>query len=169
MKIFFFCLLLSIAFVFPANIYADYVMPYPGAMPGNKLYNMYEIADAIRGWWSFGNLTQHTYHQAIADKKLIEAKTLFEYKQYLLASEALFAYKTHIVLAKNALLAAAKEGKDISQKKKRFQEALLVHKSILEKLKNELPKEFLWQPEKDAPQMLQIHNILDETITKDDE
>ena len=94
--ILFITLLLYFFPVIGAFAQGDYVLPYPGAMPGNRLYTISKIVDYIQSWWSFGNLSQFTYQLSMADKKLVEAKTLFEYKQYLLASDGLARYQSHL-------------------------------------------------------------------------
>ena len=139
-------------------------MPYPAAMPGNKLYKISEAFDIVKGWWSFGNLAQFSYNLNIADKKLIEAKTLFEYKQYLLAANALPQYTLHLDLAQQALKKAKKEGKDISKKQILFLQAIDAHREILEQIQQETPENFLWQPEKQKPQTIKIRKLLKDAI-----
>jgi len=71
------------------QVRAEYVLPYPSAMPGNKLYRIMRIIDELKKPLYFGSITRYKYHLSLADKYLVEAKTLFEYKQYLLAVDAL--------------------------------------------------------------------------------
>src|SRR5687768_12398331 len=75
----------------PASTLAqsDYVLPYPSSMPGSSLYKIRLIFEEINKYWYFGNISQFTYNLRQSDKYLIEAKTLFEYKQYFLAYQAL--------------------------------------------------------------------------------
>jgi len=62
-------------------IHAEYVLPYPSYMPGNKIYRVSRVVDKIKKYWYFGNIAQIKYHLALADKYLVEAKTLMEYDQ----------------------------------------------------------------------------------------
>lgn len=143
---------------------AEYVLPYPSFMPGHPLYKASSLVDKLQEWWSFGSLAKFKYHLDMADKKLVEAKTLFEYKQYLLAVNAIEAYEYHLRRANNFLGEARIEGKDISQKKAIFKSAIAKHREILERLKEENPKEFFWKPEKEKPQTIEIENILNGAI-----
>ncbi len=143
---------------------AAYMLPYPGLMPGNKLYRFKKIWDKVFSYWSFGSFAQHKYNLALADKKLVEAKILFEYQQYPLALRALSDSNKHWQESGNFLEQAGKEGKDISRKQENFQSASGKHQEILLNLKKSLPEEFLWQPEKVAAQNLEIKKILDEAV-----
>lgn len=165
-KIFFNLILLIVWFIFSTNhIFAsDYVLPYPSFMPGYPLYKVSEFYDAAKQIWSFGNIAKFKYHLSIADKKLVEAKTLFEYQQYLLAARAISTYTLHIDLAGRSMNEAKKEGKNITEKKIILQRAIKKHEEILKKLKEEQPKQFVWKPEKDRPETIEIEKILDNAI-----
>src|SRR5438876_8559854 len=71
------------------TVHADYVLPYPSFMPGNKFYKISKIIETFEKWWYWGSIGQTKYNMQLADKYLVEAKTLFEYKQYFLALKAL--------------------------------------------------------------------------------
>ena len=64
---------------------SQYVLPYPSAMPGSFLYKLNLVQEEILRYWYFGDFGQFKYNLGLSDKYLVEAKTLFEYKQYLLA------------------------------------------------------------------------------------
>lgn len=150
----------------PKHVLAEteYVMPYPGVMPGNKFYKVAEIVAYARGWWSVGNFSQFVYNLSRADIKLIEAKTLFEYKQYLLASKAIDRYKNHLRRAYTHLGKARLEGKNTTEKRQLFTAAIRKHREILEAIKREQPETFLWEAEKSTPQLINIKEMLDDAI-----
>ena len=75
--------------VVPLAQAVDYVLPYPSYMPGNPMYKIRQILERAQEYWYFGDMAKVKYHLKMADKYLVEAKTLFEYKQYLLAVDAL--------------------------------------------------------------------------------
>lgn len=167
MKFFLSIFFTFIVFIISAkNIYAQqlHVLPYPSEMPGSKLYALYLIKEAILKYWYFGNFSQFTYNLMYADKYLVEAKTLFEYQQYLLGSKALKKSDTYFQNAPLFLTKAQKEGKDISQKQRIYAEAAQKHTEILLKLRQETPKDFLWQPEKSGSSMLELWKEIDESI-----
>lgn len=156
-------LLLSYFILFPSRVWAqEYVLPYPSFMPGHPFYNIQNFIDTIQEFYSFGSFSKFKYHLGMADKKLVEAKTLFEYRQYLLASQALPQYESHLRRANYYLGQAKNEGKNISQKSKILKNATAKHRQVLERLEKELPEQFLWQPEKDKPQVIEIKKILNE-------
>ena len=88
----------------------------------------------------------------MADKYLVEAKTLFEYEQYLLATHALDKSNFHW------------QKIDASQKKEVFQTAASKHQEVLSNLARELPEEILWQPEKQAAEKLEINKLLKKSL-----
>lgn len=146
------------------NAESNYVLPYPSEMPGSKLYKAFVLWDELMAYWYFGSLSQFTYNLEQSDKYLVEAKTLFEYKQYLLAESALEKSDEYFSQAKRALDEASKEGKDIKNTKALFREAAKKHIEVLEVTKIEAPEAFTWQPEKIQPSILQIGKDLTESI-----
>ena len=147
-------------------VHASYVLPYPSYMPGNKLYKISRIADQLKEYWYFGNIAKTKYYLALSDKYLVEAKTLFEYKQYFLALDALDRSSKYVQRLHVLILTSKQENKDISSMLPIIREYILVHESILNTLKNQLPSEILWQPEKQSSVLLPLHELLDAAIEK---
>lgn len=122
-------------------VYADYVLPYPSFMPGHKLYTLSRILDDLKGYWFWGNIAQTKYHQGLSDKYLIEAKTLFEYRQYHLAIDALRRSDQHF----------QKGMPDVARE---------AHIAALVLLKAQLPQTYVWQDEHRPPATLELHTAL---------
>lgn len=163
--IYFLVFLFSIA-VFSEKAYAQssYVLPYPSAMPGSFSYKLHLAWENLMEYWYFGNFGQFSYNLKQADKYLVEAKTLFEYKQYLLAYKALqksddYFIKTYLYLRK-----AKNESKNINQKQNLLKEASLKHKEKLNEIKPNIPENFVWQPEKAALVNLELRKKIEESI-----
>lgn len=152
--------------IFAPKIWAtsDYILPYPSFMPGHKLYFLEQIVDCLSYYWAFGNFARFKYELNLADKKVIEAKTLFEYRQYLLATKALSKSNQHFQKASLYLIKAEAEGKDISQKLANYQLAGNKHREVLKGLKEELPEDFLWQPENQETTRLDLERQIEEAI-----
>lgn len=136
----------------PRPAVAAYVLPYPSFMPGNKLYQVSRLIDEVKRYWYWGNLSSYRYYLGQSDKALVEAKTLFEYRQYLLAVNAL--------KRSNAALQHIPD----SLKGAEFIEAMEEHKKVISKLLGELPEEFIWRPEREESQTLQIHEELNRAL-----
>jgi len=151
-------------FLAAALLTITYMLPYPGLMPGHKLYRVREIFDYFNRFWAFGSFSQHKNELELADKKLVEARILFEYKQYPLAIKSLGQSNQHWRKAGNFLEQAKSEGKNISQKLANFEMAGEKHQEILVSLGKFLPEEFVWQPEKQVAQKLEIKKLLEEAI-----
>ena len=143
---------------------ADYVFPYPSYMPGNKIYRISRVVDQLKKFWYWGNIAQTKYHLALSDKYLIEAKTLFEYKQYLLAVDAL--ERSNQVLKETPLFISRAWGeeKDIGYLVDHVKYALDAHEEILADLIINLPISYLWTPEKTVPTPLHLHDIITKSI-----
>lgn len=166
MKLFLFLLTAALVLTYPRTTFAqsDYVLPYPGVMPGSKLYILQEMKNAALQYWYFGNFGQFTYNLKQSDKYLVEAKTLFEYKQYLLANIALKKSDGYFQKLPYNLEQARKEDKNISEKKKILESAALKHREILEKLGKEVPEHFSWTPEKKVSTELNLHENIERAI-----
>lgn len=157
-------IILLLLFSFVPFVNAEYVLPYPSYMPGNKLYTVSRIVDRISKYWYWGSIASLKYHLKMSDKYLIEAKTLFEYKQYLLAVDALKRSNGEFQKTPQSLLGAKKEGKDIIQLEKTVKEATQTHVYILNRLRETMPTEFNWTPEKQKPITLRIGSLLEKSI-----
>ena len=157
-------LLVELGFLSPTVRAEEYVLPYPSAMPGNYLYKLKLIWEKVQEFWSFGNFAKFSYNLKESDKYLVEAKTLFEYNQYLLATKALKKSDEYFSKIPVFLEAARKEGKNTENKKTLLGLAAQKHKAVLGKLLGELPPEFNWQPEKEKPTLIPIRDLLENSI-----
>ena len=143
---------------------SSYVLPYPSAMPGSFLYKLNLIQEEILKYWYFGDFGQFKYNLNQSDKYLVEAKTLFDYKQHLLAYQALQRSDNYFKKIEPNILAAKKNGKNTVDKEILLKEAAEKHKVELEKLKKNLPRTFEWRPEKQQPETLNLQDSLESSI-----
>lgn len=152
--------------VFPRDVFAQssYVLPYPSSMPGSIFYKPRIVWEKVMNYWHFGNFGQFEYNLKQSDKYLVEAKTLFEYKQFLLAYNALIKSDRYFMQSPLYLELARKENKNIKDKKNIFRGAALKHIEILYRLKNEVPKTFEWKPEKSSPTTLNLFEAISKSI-----
>ena len=154
-------------FIFSTNyVFAQssYVLSYPSAMPGSIFYKFNLIKDEILKFWYFGDFGQFDYTLRESDKYLVEAKTLFDYKQYLLGHKALLSSDRYFIKIKPALKSASKNGKNISAKQNLLKAAAGKHIEELKKIKNAVPESFEWAPEKDKPTNLELWKSIDRAI-----
>ena len=168
-KIFYFISILIILLQFsitPVFAQSEYVLPYPSTMPGSFFYRLHGISEKILPYWYFGNLGRFFYSLKESDKYLVEAKVLFEYKQYLLAIHALDASNRYFDVLSSLLKNAEKEGKDVFEKNNTYNQAALKHKEVLVQLMAVTPEVFIWQDEKKQPLKLSIHKQLKEAISR---
>lgn len=142
----------------PGRVFA-YDMPYPGLMPGNKLYRAEALFDKIYDIFVFGNFANFTYSLGRSDKKLIEAKVLLEYHQYLLGTKAIRISSSSFVKASASLAAAKKEGKNIDEKMTMLVQASSKHREIIDEIEKELPEGFFWKPERGEPEYIDFKGL----------
>jgi len=154
-------ILVSLSVLRSSHAASSYVLPYPSQMPGSKFYKINQAMEKISYFWYFGNFGKSYYYQRLSDKYLVEAKTLFEYKQYLLAYTSLLKSNQYFEKIYPYLLSAKVEGKNISEKHKIFRQEGLKHIEELNKLRKSTPEEFLWTPEKAKPTHLNIRSLID--------
>lgn len=165
----FFCLFLLVLFflVFlkaPVFAQSSYVLPYPSSMPGSISHKPRIVWEKIMKYWYFGNFGQFEYNLKQSDKYLVEAKILFEYKQFLLGYEALIKSDSYFLQVSSHLELAKRENKDIEDKKNILKSAALKHIEALDLLTNEVPKTFEWTPEKSSPTTLNLEKAISESI-----
>jgi hypothetical protein len=158
--------ILSFLAFFPSQSFAqsDYVLPYPSAMPGSIWYKIHLVQEKIDQFWYFGSFGQFDYNLKQSDKYLVEAKTLFEYRQFLLAYEALKKSDAYFQKVPYYLNRAEQEGKNIIDKKKILKAAALRHSEVLNRLQKEVPDTFFWQPEKKSATDLNIKQEVENSI-----
>jgi len=151
-------------FVFPLSVRAAYVLPYPSYMPGNKLYRISRIIDTLKRYWYFGNIAQIKYHMQLSDKYLIEAKTLMEYQQYLLGSDALLRSDKEFMQLPAYVQRVKAEHVDVTIYKQFIREEGMKHEEILSSLIQAIPKEFTWTPEKATATHLNLNEMVGHSI-----
>lgn len=163
LRIFLICLVL---FASPASVHAnsDYVLPYPSFMPGSKFYTVHLLWENIMKYWHFGSFSQFKYNLSLSDKYLVEAKTLFEYKQYYLGYSALQKSDKYFTDTLISLNKAKKENKNIVQKNNMLKSAARKHIEVLEDMKKIVPEEFVWQEEKKDPITLSLSQSVDKSV-----
>lgn len=141
-----------------------YVLPYPSSMPGSTFYEPRLIFDLAMKYWYFGDFGQFKYNLKQSDKYLVEARTLFEYKQYFLGYKALILSDRSFKDVKPALLNASRDGKNILDKNDLLKSASEKHVEELEKIKKMVPEEFDWTPEKSRPIKLNLWALVNNSI-----
>ncbi|HUD05207.1 MAG TPA: hypothetical protein VMR59_04460 [Patescibacteria group bacterium] len=158
-------LLITLLFL-TSTSYADssYVLPYPSTMPGGIYYKLHLVEEALLKYWYFGDFGQFNYNLKESDKYLVEAKTLFEYNQYLLGFSALEKSDAYFTNTLPNLLKAQNKGENILADSKLLSEAAQKHIEVLTKLKQEIPANFTWSPEKSLPTRLNLKASIDNSI-----
>lgn len=161
-----FLVIFSLNLTIPRFVFAEssYVLPYPSYMPGNFFYQPRIIISKISKYIYFGDFGKFDYNLKEADHYLVEAKTLFDYKQYLLATNALNKSDEYFKNIYPALENARKNGKDISERDLILKEASRKHMETLGDLVEYLPEEVEWVPENSTPVNLNLKKILENSI-----
>lgn len=145
---------------------SSYVLPYPSIMPGSFLYKPKVIFEQMSKYWYFGDFAQFSYNLKLADKYLVEAKTLFEYDQYLLAADALGKSDFYFDKTVSCLRQAKDNNKNTSEKQTLLKNAAEKHREVLKNIREDVPELFTWAPEKAASVTLSLHDTIDSAILK---
>lgn len=153
-----------LSIISPSFAFSTYVLPYPSSMPGSSIYKLHFIYEKLSKYKYFGDFGRFKYNLKYADKYLVEAKTLFEYNQYLLGYQALEKSNNYFGKINPALQTASTRGKNISEKKTILSQAAGEHIEILESIKSNTPAIFNWQPERSSPTVLNIHELIEKSI-----
>lgn len=154
------CLLLFFFTAALRQVFASYVLPYPSYMPGNKLYRLSRIVDRLKLSWSWGSIAQTKAYMSLSDKYLVEAKTLFAYKQYLLGADALKRSNTAYEQVPIYIQRGRSERKDMSSVVTQVRESVVVHTEFLSQMEKEVPREFVWTPEKTSATSLPLSEYI---------
>ncbi len=157
---------MSFFLFFAPKAFADspYVLPYPSFMPGTIFYKIDKVFQLADKYWYFGDFGQFTYNLKESDRYLVQAETLFQYKQYLLAVEALRQSDAYFQKTQPNLDKAQKDGKDISDDELLLHQAAQRHIEVLQFLQTITPQVFNWTPEKSASSKLNIYTELQNSI-----
>lgn len=148
----------------PSFAESSYVLPYPSYMPGNFMYKPRILISEISKFIYFGDFGKYDYNLKESDHYLVEAKTLFDYDQYLLAVGALKKSDNYFNKIYPNLLNAKRNGKDISEKEMILKEASRRHMEELGHLRGNLPAKIDWVPEDSPPTSLELEKIINESI-----
>ena len=147
-----------------AHAASPYVLPYPSAMPGSIFYKLNLIQDEVLKYWYFGNFGQFKYSLSQSDKYLVEAKTLFDYKQYLLAHQALQKSDNYFRKIEPAIFSAKQNGKNVVEKEETLEESAKKHIEELLELQKNLPPSIEWRPEKQQSKILKLSEAIENSI-----
>jgi len=163
------CLIILVFFLlifFKTSVFAEssYVLPYPSSMPGSLSYKLHLIYENISKYWYFGDFGQFDYNLKMTDKYLVESKTLFEYKQYLLGYKALQKSDQYFISALPNLIRAERNGKNSFQGVAELKGTAQKHTEVLSKLQQEVPQNFIWTPEDAKPTNLNLKDAIDKSI-----
>ncbi len=156
-------ILLSCLFLPLTSVHAEYVLPYPSYMPGNKMYRITRLVDSMKKYWSYGSLTQVKYRMKLADKYLVEAKTLMEYKQYLLGYDALRRSNEQILMLKDSFQDAKKQYGNLEDVQLLITDELEKHIETVLLIQSLTPEAVVWNPEKAPSTDLNIADLLTES------
>lgn len=143
---------------------SPYVLPYPSYMPGNFLYRPRLIVSKLAAFIYFGDFGKFDYDLKESDHYLVEAKTLFEYKQYLLGYRALEQSDYYFQMIYSNLESAKRNKKNTSEKRKILGNAAAKHVEVLAGLESQLPNKFNWTPEKSNPTIINFTETLNNSI-----
>lgn len=159
-RFFLFFLFFLIIFKNSASAQSTYVLPYPSDMPGSIYYNLNLVKEAIMKYWYFGDFGQFDYYLRMSDKYLVEAKTLFEYRQFLLGLNALKKSDNYFAGIMPVLKKAKVNGKSIKEKENILRQASLKHIETLMKIQEDSPTTFEWKPERALSTKLEIRRAI---------
>ncbi len=143
---------------------STYVLPYPSFMPGSMFYRSHLLWEVISKYFYFGSLGQFKYNLGESDKYIVEAKTLYEYGQFMYASNSLNKSNEFFKNSLDSLNNAQKENKDVSLQRELLKGAALKHIEVLKKTESFLPEVVVWSPEKVKPTTIYIKRSIDEAI-----
>lgn len=151
---------------FKTSVYAqsNYVLPYPSSMPGSLSYKIHVLYESVSKYWYFGAFGQFDYNLKMADKYLVEAKTLFEYKQYLLGYNSLQKSDFYFKNILPNITKAENQHKNAAQKRLILKDASLKHIDVLKNMQENVPITFIWQPEKSLPTTLRLREAIANAI-----
>ncbi|MGH7246164.1 MAG: hypothetical protein ACREGI_04490 [Candidatus Levyibacteriota bacterium] len=159
-----FFLLFFFAFTPTTFATSNYVLPYPSTMPGSVFYKLHLVEEAVMKYWYYGEFGKFDYNRKLSDKYLVEAKTLFEYQQFLLGYKALQKSNAYFQEITPALSTARLHGKDVSEKEALFLSETEKHEEVLTAMLENTPEVFQWTPEKSPSSMLYLHGLISSSI-----
>lgn len=164
-----FCVIILATFLYllpVAHIHTvtAYTLPYPSYMPGHTLYTPRILWDQVMEWWHFGSISKTKYHLALSDRYLVEAVTLLEYKQYLLAVSALSHSNTHFISSVLYARDVVDEQKDKGLQATILKEAGKEHTRVLTVQAETFVENITWSAEHEDPVTLELPFLLRQSL-----
>ena len=133
-------------------------------MPGTISYKLHLVWEKVLQYWYYGDFGSYEYNLKESDKYVVEAKTLFEYNQYLLGVIALQKSNTYFIKVEPFLQKAKKDGKNVTDKSELLKQAAEKHVEVLQQMEEETPVDFTWIPEKSPSSILHLHQLIQTAI-----
>jgi hypothetical protein len=143
---------------------SEYTLPYPSYMPGHRLYTAQVIWDRAMEWWYFGDIAKTKYHLELSDRTLVQARTLFDYKQYLLATESLSASNIHFISAVLYASDVESSHKDGGLLLAILRNAADTHTKLLDNLAQNYTEDITWSSERQEPVLLPVPFLLRQSL-----
>lgn len=157
-------ILISCIFITKIQAYSDYVLPYPSSMPGSFAYKLENFKERVSKYYYYGDIGRYRYNTFYSDKYLVEAITLFNYKQYFLGYESLQKSNEYFKNISLSLNSANKHDKHTSNFINSYKSESDKHIEELEKLKLIVPFNYNWQAENEKANLLKLHALIDRSI-----
>ena len=95
----------------------------------------------------------------MSDKHLVEAKTLFEYKQYALGVRALEKSNSEVVQISPLLSRLIEEKKSNPEIIENVDEEMRSHVGVLARMFSETPDSIEWTEERQAPRVINLNDF----------
>lgn len=109
----------------------NYVLPYPGVLPGHPLYNLKMIRDRVREWMAMSAEEKAGLYLELANKRIAATKTLIEtgeQQQGVVTAEKGLIYQSKAV---NALTEMKLQAKEVGKVGNELELAIDKHSQVL--------------------------------------
>jgi len=137
--------LLSLLFIFTLvpSVFAqtDTELPSPGILPDSPIYFLKPLSEKIRGLFVFGEDSKALYALTLADKRLSEAKALFDKGKDDLVSTTAEEAGIENENAQEHLAKAETEGKDVTAIVERLAANSARQQAVLAKVLEKVPEQ----------------------------
>lgn len=118
----------------------DYLLPYPGILPDNPLYNLKMIRDRVLSWFIFDPVKRAEYFLLMADKRINAGKMLIDYGKTSLGESTINKGQAYLVKATEEVKKAKAAGRDITSLIDKLDKATSKHLEVLQGVLEKAPE-----------------------------
>ncbi|MBI3385167.1 hypothetical protein HY030_03180 [Candidatus Gottesmanbacteria bacterium] len=119
---------------------SDYVLPFPGILPDNVLYNLKVVRDKVFEFLIIDPVKKADFYLLQADKRLASGEALINNSKFLLGEQTISKAEKYLIQAVDMASVAKARGKEVNDIMERLKKAGQKHAEVISALQKSSPE-----------------------------